>query len=352
MSINAGVIGCGNISKFHFSGLEKFGAKVSWVCDLNQSAAQPWANKFNARYTANYRDIIADSSVNLIVIAASSAIHKRICLEAIDAGKAVVCEKTLAENAGDALEIVTAAQKKNTIFYTSYMKRFIPAVQKAKELIPSIGRIYSTYIRSYQCWGNLWDGMPSEGFFHKPSNGSSPLVKSYGGGILLCGGSHILDLVVHLFGRPTKLYAYMFGHEDADYDIQAAAIMHTAEGIVHYETVAHPLNKAGFLRDGWDERIEINGVNGRIEIYSAMWDQCEHKASMLVHYDNITQQSIEYRFDPVSPFDGAVKFFCENIENGYQGSQSRLTGYEVDELIEHIKKSSAAGKAVDIKWQI
>ena len=43
--INAAVIGCGNISKFHFSGLEKCGAGVKWVCDLNQAAAAPWAAK-------------------------------------------------------------------------------------------------------------------------------------------------------------------------------------------------------------------------------------------------------------------------------------------------------------------
>lgn len=352
MNIKAGVIGCGNISKFHFSGLEKYGAKINWVCDLNKAAAEPWSKKFNAQCTADFNEIINDKSVNLVVIAASSAIHKKVCLKAINAGKAVICEKTLAENADDAFEIVSTAQEKKTIFYTSYMKRFIPAVQKAKELMPGIGKIFSTHIRSYQCWGNLWDSMPSEGFFHKPANGPSPLVKSYGGGILLCGGSHILDLVVYLFGRPSKLYSYMYDHKDADYDIQAAAMMHTDNGIVHYEAVAHPLDKIGFLRDGWDERIEINGSKGRLEIYSAMWDQCDYKASKLVHYDNETKQSIEYLYDPVSPFEKAVNFFCENIEKGQQGNQSRITGYDVDELIEHIKKSASNGQAIDVKWRI
>ena len=108
MSLKAGVIGCGNISKFHFSGLEKHGASIGWVCDLNQAAAEPWSKKFNAHYTADFKDILADKTVDLVVITASSVIHKNICLEAIDAGKAVICEKTLAENADDAFEIVSA----------------------------------------------------------------------------------------------------------------------------------------------------------------------------------------------------------------------------------------------------
>ena len=80
MSLKAGVIGCGNISKFHFSGLEKYGATVSWVCDLNSAVAEPWSKKFNARYTTDFRDIIADKSVDLVVIAASSAINNKVCL--------------------------------------------------------------------------------------------------------------------------------------------------------------------------------------------------------------------------------------------------------------------------------
>lgn len=352
MSITAGVIGCGNISHFHFSGLEKAGARIKWVCDLSREAARPWADKFGARFTTDYRDVLADKEVDLVNITTISAVHKMMCLEAINAGKAVICEKTLAENADNALEIVRLAEKKQTIFYTSYMKRFIPAIEKAKELLPSLGRILSTHIRAYQCWGDLWSTNPAEGLCHTPPSGVSEIVKNYGGGILVCGGSHILDLVVFFLGRPRKLYASMHIPEKRDYDLQAAALMETENGVVHYETLVHPLHKIGFLRDGWDERMEINGLNGRLEIYSAMWDQTEWKTSMLVHCDNATGESTEYRYDPSSPFDRALAFFCKNIEKGEQGEQSRLTGYEVDELIAHIEKSAKSGQAVDVEWRI
>jgi predicted dehydrogenase len=352
MPVTTGVIGCGNISRFHFSGLEKCGATVKWVCDLNEAAARPYADKFGAKYTANWEEIVADPEVQLVDVTTLSSLHKPICLAAIAAGKAVVCEKTLATNADDALEIVRAAEAAQTIFYTSYMKRFIPAVQQAKALLPSLGTIMSTHIRAYQGWGNLWDIPQTEGFFAVGADGKSQLMKSYGGGILVCGGSHILDLIGFLLGRPSRLFASMTRPVGADFDVQAAALMETANGVVHFEALAHPLTRIGFLRDGWDERVEINGTGGRLDIYSASWDKPEHKPCLLVHYDNATGNATEYRYAPDSPFDRALAFYCANIERGQQGEQSRLTGYDVDELISHIEKSAGSGEAVEVDWRI
>jgi predicted dehydrogenase len=219
-------------------------------------------------------------------------------------------------------------------------------VQKAKELMPSLGRIISTHIRAYQNWGDKWNDTGE-----RPVEASG-VMKSYGGGILHCGGSHIFDLVLFFLGRPHRLYATMYKPEWLDYDIQAAAFLETANGIVHYEALAHPLKKIGFLRDGWDEKVEINGVNGRLEIYSSNWHEVDCKSSILLHYDNHDGSLHEYRFDPESPFNRAMKFFCGNISAKIQGAQSRFTGYEVDELISNTQLSSAEKKAVGIDWKI
>ena len=353
MKLVAGVIGCGNISKFHFSGLEKAGARIQWVCDLMEDAAAPWVQKYGARYTADYKQVLADPEVNVVNVAAIAKVHKPVCLGAIKAGKAVICEKTLAENPGDAAAIVRAAEAKGTVFYTSYMKRFIPAVEEAKRLLPSIGPVMSTHIRTYQHWGLPWKKVPANvEFFAAPCGRESEVRKRYGGGILVCGGSHILDLLCFLLGRPQRLWAHMHTPEGTDLDTQAAAMMETGNGIVHFEALAHPLKRIGFLCDGWDERVEINGENGRLDIYSAKWDDVESKTSLLVHYDNKTGRSTEYRFDAESPFDRAMAFFCKNIARGKQGPQSRQTGYDVDELIAHIQRSAATGRALDIKWRI
>jgi predicted dehydrogenase len=352
MTITISVIGCGSISRFHFAAFEKIDARIAWVCDLNEAAAAPYAQKFNARFTKDYKQAIHDPHVQAVFVLTHSSTHKPICIEAIQAGKAIVCEKTLAENPEDSLQITRLAKQNHSFFYTSYMKRYIPALQKAKELLPSLGTLFSTYIRSYQPWGNLWEGNPADGFFHTPTENPSLVVKYYGGGILVCGGSHLLDLIGFLNGRPTRIYAKMHQPQYLDYDLLASALIETPHGVVHFEAAAHPLQKIGFLRDGWDERIEINGTQGRLEIYSALWDQPYYKDSLLLHYDNHSSEVIEYRFGPVSPFEQAVAYYCANIEHGQQGEQPITTGYDVDELIAHIKNSVSLNQAIDVQWRI
>ena len=162
----------------------------------------------------------------------------------------------------------------------------------------------------------------------------------------------MLDLVGFFQGRPVRLYASMFQPGDRDYDLLASALIETKNGVAHFEVVAHPLEKIGYLRDGWDERIEIIGTQGRLELYSALWDQAAWKDSYLVHYDNHSGTSTEYRFGAVSPFERAVSFYCDNIQRGEQGSQPIYTGYDVDELIAAIQRSAMEHRVVDMHWRI
>lgn len=350
--IIAAVIGCGNISKFHFSGLEKAGAEIKYVCDLNEEPTKQYQSKFGAKYTADFMDIIKDDKVNLITITTISAVHKKIALAAIESGKAVICEKTLSVNAEDAWEITSAAEAKGTVFFTSYMKRFIPAVQKAKELVPQLGKLVHGHFKGYQCWGNLFEfNMELLNAWGIKPGEESWIKRNMGGGILTCGGSHILDMVLNFFGRPSKVFAAMKYVDHLDFDLHTTAILETESCPVFFDVMAHPLNKIGFLRDGWEEEFTITGLNGRLQIFSAQWDNPLNKASLLKYYNNLTGEETEFRFAPSSPFDHAIEFFCKNIAEGSQGTQSRFTGYEVDQLIESITDSAKNGKAVEVNWQ-
>lgn len=352
MKLKAGIVGCGNISKFYFAGLEKNGIDLKWACDIMEQPARSLAEKHGAKYTANYTDIVKDEDVDVIFLTCLTSAHKKICMDAIDAKKPIICEKTLGQNSKESLSIVEHAIKNKTVFYTAYMKRFIPAVEKAHSLLPKIGKIISTHIRTYQPWGDIWGDNPAEGFFHTPADGMSMVRRNYGGGILTCGGSHILDLILFFLGRPSKVYASIYTPKDRDYELQAAALMETSNGTVHFEALAHPHKKIGFMRDGWDEEIKIVGTQGILTVKTGMWDQPLVKASSLVHYDNTTCQYNEYVFDPVSPFERLMGSYCKTVKSGKQEPQTKVTGYEVDELIDQIKKSASSGKAITIEWRI
>jgi predicted dehydrogenase len=113
----------------------------------------------------------------------------------------------------------------------------------------------------------------------------------------------------------------------------------------------HGHSRIGYLKDGWDERVEIVGSAGRIEILSNEWNRFDTKAAVCVHYDEAAKTSTEYRFAPVSPFERAVAAFCGDIAAKRQTVQSVLTGYEVDEMIGAIQESAASGRTVKLGWK-
>ncbi|HUS57047.1 MAG TPA: Gfo/Idh/MocA family oxidoreductase [Planctomycetota bacterium] len=346
------VIGCGGISRFHFNGLAKAGARIARAVDIRPDAAQPWVDRFGAKYSSDYREAIDDDEIDAVAVTSPSRLHREIAVAALKAGKAVIVEKTLTDNPRDSLKIVEAVRETGGLCFTAYMKRFFPALQKAKELLPGLGQLISVHARSWQPWGNVWTAPlpPSDG---KPSF----VVANYGGGMLVCGGSHILDLVMWLVGRPVKLWANQYTRQGLDHDFRHTALMtlpdsgQAAGAAVSFEACAHPFKTVGYEKNGWDERLEINGVNGRLDIATVTWNEPEKAPALLVHTDNTTGQATDYRFFAANPFDLEMAYFVDCIRKRKQGYPSAVDGYAVDELIACITRSARTAKVIDVPFK-
>lgn len=339
-----GIVGCGNIARFHCNGLEKAGAAIVHLADINEKAAQGYVEKFGARFSNDYRDLLDDPEVTVVSVLTNSKYHKEICLEALKSGKDVICEKTMMDNAREAEEVVKALPASGRLFFTAFMKRFFPAAQKARELLPSLGRLFSAQVRSYQMWGNFYELENDRGY--------EWILNNYGGGVVKCAGSHMLDMTMSLLGRPQSIYAHIDYVPHSKLDRKAAALFEYENGLaVNFETAVHPLKRIGYERNSWDEFIQINGVKGRLELYTVMWDYPENNAALLVHYDNEKETATEYRFDIVNPFDIEMKYFCECLEKREQGAPTAVDGFNVDKVIETMFESSLQKAAVTIDWR-
>jgi predicted dehydrogenase len=339
-----GVIGCGSISRFHFSGLEKAGAEIVHIADINEQAAKPYVEKFGAKFSKDYRDVVNDPDVTVVSVLTSSKYHKEICLAALKAGKDVICEKTMMDNAQEAEEVAKAALASGRLFFTAFMKRFFPAAEKARELLPQLGRLFSAQVRSYQMWGNFYELESDKGY--------EWILNGYGGAVIKCAGSHMLDMTMNLLGRPDSIYTHIDYVQNSKIDRKASSIFEYGNGMtVNFETAVHPLKKVGYERNSWDEYIEINGVNGRLTLYTVMWDHPENNAALLVHYDNEKETSTEYRFDIANPFDLEMKYFCDCLEKRIQGYPTVVDGFNVDKLIEAMGKSAEQKASVKVDWR-
>lgn len=343
-----GLIGCGGISRFHGEGFQRAGASIVHVCDVRAEAAQAAAGKYGAqRVSTDYRAVVADPEVDLVSVCTISSTHKEICLAAIAAGKGVVCEKTLCENPADSAALARAADKADTFFGTAYMKNFFPATMKARELLADMGPITSLYARTWQPFPGLWDPQPAAWMTERPSG----IKRNYGGGVLVCGGSHILNLLVGFAGRPTQLVARMDYPEFIDVDRQANAMLWLPSGgIAHFEAFWHPHSQIGYERNGWDERFEINTAAGRLELYTVLWDKPTHNGALLVHHDAKSGRMTEYRYPAVNAFDVEMAAMLKRFETREGGFPDAWDGYVVDELIAHITESARRGVLLPVKY--
>ena len=244
MPTSVAVIGAGYIAKFHFDGFAEAGARVAVIADVERKVAEPYLARFGADFTTDWRAAIARKDVDLVCVCTPSGLHFEQSKFALEQGKHVVCEKTLTLTPAESLTLGRLAEQRGLLFWTCYMKRYFPATQKAKELIPQLGHLTSVYCRTYQPVGHDFHTQKPFGGFLPGPDGKSSVVRKYGGGVLVCGGSHIFDLLCFLTGKPSRIYGKRFQHTGTDADMMFHCLLEYDAGTVaHFEANWHPLNR-------------------------------------------------------------------------------------------------------------
>ncbi|HSJ47067.1 MAG TPA: Gfo/Idh/MocA family oxidoreductase [Euzebyales bacterium] len=72
------------------------------------------------RSTSDWRDVVADPSVDVVNIAAPNALHREICVAALEAGKHVFCEKPVGRFPRDTIDIAAAARDVGVCTFVGY----------------------------------------------------------------------------------------------------------------------------------------------------------------------------------------------------------------------------------------
>lgn len=126
--VTCAVIGASLQGREILTSLAKMGAfaPVAYVCDTYASPGfdKRWKAIVPAsKYTANYKQVLDDKSVEAVFIATPSHKHKQIALDALAAGKHVYCEAPLATDLGEAREIARAAKDAKTNFQSGLTQR-------------------------------------------------------------------------------------------------------------------------------------------------------------------------------------------------------------------------------------
>jgi predicted dehydrogenase len=140
-NLRVGVIGAGywgpNIVRNLY---EAPGADAVAVADLSQDRLDAITKRFPAvRVTTDYRDVIADPSIDAICVVTPVGTHRTIAEEAFAAGKHVFVEKPLARTVADAEAIVRASERAGKTLMVGHTFVYNPAVVVVKGILDSKG---------------------------------------------------------------------------------------------------------------------------------------------------------------------------------------------------------------------
>jgi len=140
--------------------------------------------------------------IDAVSVCTPNYLHCPHTLDALRAGKHVICEKPMAMSAAEAKKMVAAAKKAKRTFMMAFCQRFFGHGQTAKKVMESgdVGKVYHVrleYIRRR--------GIPGLG-------GWFTRIEQAGGGPMLDVGVHFLDLALWLTGYPEALTASAGSH--------------------------------------------------------------------------------------------------------------------------------------------
>lgn len=137
MTVRIGVIGCGGMGRAHVERIinDLSGGQIVAAADVNLEAARQVADAVGGTAYASGQELIADPNVDAVLIATFGRVHAPDVINAIEAGKYVLCEKPLATTTEDCLAIMDAEQKAGKRLTTvGFMRRFDPAYNSIRAI--------------------------------------------------------------------------------------------------------------------------------------------------------------------------------------------------------------------------
>jgi predicted dehydrogenase len=130
------VFGAGFVGRVHIEGIRRLGnVEVAAICAVPAEEAERLARQLNVPHSSgDYRKILDDPSIDAVHICTPNSLHAPMALDALAAGKHVLCEKPLTVSAADAREMVAAAKKTGKRNATFHNLRYYPMVQQMRRM--------------------------------------------------------------------------------------------------------------------------------------------------------------------------------------------------------------------------
>jgi len=285
--VRFGLIGAGSIAIYrHAPEIDAHPAgEILAICDIRPERAELLAEQYDVEdICTDYKDVLARDDVDAVVVATPNRYHAQITIEALEAGKHVLCEKPMATSLADAHKMIETSIKTGKKLMIGHNQRLMAPHIKAKELLDSgvLGRVFSFRTTFGHPGPEMWsqDQGPHTWFFKK----EEAFVGSMGD-----LGVHKADLIRWLLGEEVvEAGAFVETLEKKDengklitVDDNAVCILKTASGTVGQLTASWTYRGSEdnstrlycekgvmILGEDPDWQVEVQFANGEVARYS------------------------------------------------------------------------------------
>ncbi len=182
-----GFIGCGEIARVHAHCLKEIGVEIGGGYDISEQAIATFTSVFGGKKFKSPGELIS-SDLDTVYICTRHDSHLKYIQMVAENKKNIFCEKPVALNLEDAQRAKEIVINSGVRFVIGFNHRFSPGVKALRdklktEPVPDIVNF---------------------SFVTAPFLGGWTVTKEQGGGVLVCLGSHVYDLVNYLLRDEVK----------------------------------------------------------------------------------------------------------------------------------------------------
>ncbi|NMB00061.1 MAG: Gfo/Idh/MocA family oxidoreductase [Firmicutes bacterium] len=264
--LRVGVIGCGKIAQVRhipeYAANEN--AKLIAYYDQTQKRAEEVARKYGGIVYRSYRELLANKDIDVVSVCVANQLHAQVTVDALHAGKHVLCEKPMATTMEDCYAMVSAAEQTGKKLIIGHNQLLTAAHKRAKQLVDDglLGELL-TFRTTFGHGGpESWSIDPGPGtwFFNKEAAGLGAMADL---------GVHKTYLIQYLTGQRvvevTSKFATLHKKDAAGQPIQVednALVIYTMEnGIMGTMTASWTYYGAE------DNSTVLYGTKGIMRIY-------------------------------------------------------------------------------------
>jgi predicted dehydrogenase len=193
--LKVGIIGCGKITEVRHAPeyCENPNCKLVAFYDVVYERAEAFAQQYQAKAYTSVEELLA-SEVDAVSVCVANLYHASITIQALKAGKHVLCEKPMATTLEDCEAMLQAQKESGKFLMIGQNQRLAKSHGKAKEILDSgeIGKLISFQINFSHQGPEVWTGLKESWFFDKR-------ISSFGAMADL--GVHKTDLIYYLTGQ-------------------------------------------------------------------------------------------------------------------------------------------------------